>query len=95
MNEIEHRQEERRQAALKLWNDLETLMFNLYSRWLDEKEYEDINDYAAPIKPKVEAIGGTFIKMNKRPFGFDYRLNGVTYNIFINSRGYYEYNRIP
>lgn len=93
MEDIEKRQEERRQVALKLWNDLTDLMFNLYSRWQDEKEYENINDYAEPIKPKVEAIGGKFIRMNKRPFGFDYQLNGVTYKILVKSTGY-EYKRI-
>ena len=49
---------------------------NLYYRWLDEKEYEDINDYKNVI---VSAIGKalpnlqmTDIKATKRPFGITF-----------------------
>jgi hypothetical protein len=69
-------------------------MCNLYARWLDEREYEDIADYAAIVKPRVTEIGGTFVRMTKRPFGFVYTLDGITYTVTINMRGYkYTSNR--
>ncbi len=42
---------------------------NLYGRWLDEQEYEDIKDYGDVIK-KTLPEGLTMLKMTKRPFGF-------------------------
>ena len=41
-----------------------------WCRWMDEKEYEDINDYAVLFQKQVENKGGRFQKMTKRPFGF-------------------------
>lgn len=54
-------------------------MFNLYQRWQDEKEYEDIKDYGEVVRPMVEAQGATFLRMNKRPFGFKYILGEMTF----------------
>jgi hypothetical protein len=42
---------------------------NLYSRWLDEHEYEDINDYQLPLNPIAEKFGVKITKMTKKPFG--------------------------
>lgn len=53
------------------YNSIETTMTNLYGRWLDEKEHEDIKDYAKPIKLPV---GFKLIKMTKRPFGFHFSI---------------------
>ena len=52
-------------------------IFNLYDRWQDECEYEDIKDYAKPLENIVSRIIGEDIKltMTKRPFGFKFRSN--------------------
>ena len=61
----------------------------LYERWLDEKEYEDINDYAKPIKKALGMFTGVeSIATKKRPFGFTYQLEGATYQVFINNSKY-------
>lgn len=43
----------------------------LAARWQDESEYEDINEYAEAIKKRLPE-GYTFLKMKKRPFGFEF-----------------------
>ena len=52
-------------------------IFNLYDRWQDEHEYEDIKDYAKPLENIVSRIIAKDIKltMTKRPFGFKFRSN--------------------
>ena len=50
---------------------------NLYSRWQDEKQYEDINDYSKAreyfLKATVENV--QVMKPTKRPFGFVVRIH--------------------
>lgn len=53
---------------------------NLYERWQDEKDYEDITDYAAPIV-KLLPRGMKLVKMTNRPFGFVFTLAGNNYAI--------------
>jgi hypothetical protein len=72
----------------KFWRDNQEILENLYCRWQDEKEYEDIKDYGEVIRPKVEKIGGKFLKMLKRPFGYNFQLGGATYRIYVNSTTY-------
>jgi len=84
----------RKEVAAKFYKDMQGTMVDLAVRWQDEKEYEDINDYAKPIKPKVEAIGGEFIKMMKSPsFGFTFKLGIATYRIN-HGKTIYSYKRI-
>ena len=49
----------------------------LFSRWLDEHEYEDINEYAKAIVKAVKTANGEPIEMAdikpcKRPFGIKF-----------------------
>jgi hypothetical protein len=83
----------RKQTAAKLFTDLESLMAQLWARWQDEQQYEDINDYAKPLTGTVEAVGGKIVKMTKRPFGFHFTLGGATYAVTMSSREY-RYKRI-
>ena len=57
--------------------NFQDMIFNLYDRWQDEHEYEDIKDYAKPLENIVSRIIGKDIKltMTKRPFGFKFRSN--------------------
>jgi hypothetical protein len=66
---------------------------NLYARWQEEHEYEDIADYQAVIQPQVESMGATFSKMTKRPFGFVCQAEGKTYQFKVTTREY-AYKRI-
>lgn len=62
----------------------EQLMSNLYGRWQDEKEHEDINDYKAPIEKNLPS-GFVITKMNKRPFGFNFTVGtNAEYQLFMN-----------
>ena len=65
---------------------------NLYGRWLDEREYEDFADYEAVMKKAVGEIKGvTFVKGNKRPFGFTIQIVHddiwVDYKYALNAKG--------
>ena len=48
---------------------IEKTLCSLASRWRDEHAYEDIGDYAAVVRPMVEAKGAKLVAMRKRPFG--------------------------
>jgi len=58
----------------------------LYGRWLDEREYEDIKEYGQVVAPHMMKLGVKFKKMNKRPFGFTFEVDGRDYQITVNSR---------
>ena len=66
------------------------LASNLYGRWLDEKEYEEIDSYQAPFENAASEFGVEIIKMTKRPFGFHFSVDGRVYTLFVknNAVGY-------
>lgn len=86
-------EQERKETACKLYDLLQGLMLDLYARWLEESKYENVEDYSLPIKPFVVAAGGEFLKMNKRPFGFSYRLGDATYQVMVRQSNY-SYRRV-
>ncbi len=60
---------------------------NLYARWLDESQYEDINDYATVIKTLLPS-DFEMVKMTKRPFGFHFKIGtDAVYSFDCNLRG--------
>lgn len=61
-------------------------MYNLYCRWLDEREYEDFADYATAIKKNLSA-GIEFVKAHKRPFGLTFKADGAAINYSITADG--------
>ncbi len=61
-------------------------MANLYCRWQDEKEYEDIAEYAKAIEPAFAAHGAKMIKATKKPFGFVVEVDGGKFHYTVNSR---------
>lgn len=81
-------------AALDFYNAAEHTMGNLFSRWMDESQYEDINDYQKPLNPIAEKCGVKIVKMTKRPFGCIFAVDGKEFQLKINSKGYYEYRWI-
>ena len=71
-----------------IFYELEDLMEILFCRRLDEYEYEDIDDYAAPINAKLKKFGTIVNKMYSRPFGFTYTIHGETFRISITKYKY-------
>ena len=60
----------------------------LYSRWLDEREYEDFKDYASVIRKSVPA-GLRAVKVTKSPFGLTFTVDsepGNVYSMSVNSK---------
>lgn len=64
---------------------------NLWERWQDEKEYEDINEYGKVLFKKLTELhpnfGVTYVGANKRPFGIRVTIDGTTLNIFVKTQG--------
>lgn len=58
------------------------LLGNLWGRWQDEKEYEDINDYGKVIAEKFPE-GWTLLKSNKRPFGVTVKIEAEEWKISV------------
>ena len=68
---------------IKITESMEEILAYLYSRWVDEKEYEDFNDYTAKMKTNFDAAivvndanNAVFVKAQKRPFGFCFDFEG-------------------
>ena len=61
---------------------------DLYSRYQDEKNYEDFKDYETVMKKNLPETAG-FIKGTIRPFGFQMRPMGFFYTIqvYVTSKG--------
>lgn len=57
-------------------NGIGKLLSNLAERWADEHEYEDINEYKKVLEPKVKEFGVTIKDMVKKPFGFNFTIEG-------------------
>lgn len=84
---------ERKRIGLLLLNDqnFNSLLGRLCDRWSDEKLFENIDDYAAPLKKYTDPIGVSIVRMNKRPFGFNAKINGQQkiFTIFLKKKGNY------
>ena len=67
--------------------------FNLYDRWRDESEYEDINDYGKAIfntiKGQYPDYDLTLLSTTKRPFGVKIQIGERKVHIFLKLRGAY------
>lgn len=61
------------------------LLGNLWARWQDEKEYEDINEYGARIA-KDFPEGWKLIKSSKRPFGVVVQIEAEHWQISVTGR---------
>lgn len=68
-------------------------LYNLYDRWLDESEYEDINDYGKAIADimakEFPSYDIKLVQTTKRPFGVKVKMNGSTYSVWIKIKGCY------
>ena len=73
----------------ELWKNVNDnyadLFFNLWSRWQDEKEYEDIQDYLAVIQKYIPEA----YKITKRPFGVHCKCDDGNIHIQVKRNGNY------
>ena len=67
--------------------------YNLYDRWLDESEYEGINDYGKAIADimakEFPSYDIKLVQTTKRPFGVKVMINGSTYSVWVKIKGCY------
>lgn len=79
---------ENEKKILDFANKIEQLFFNLYERWQDEKEHEDINDYGARLAKELPE-GWAIVKMSKSPFGIKFTIGtDAEYMIYATSKAY-------
>ena len=74
--------------------EIGNLFFNLYDRWRDECEYEDINEYAKVIVDRIAKLFPQYnvklVKPSKRPFGVVISVNGeYTFRFYVKIKGRY------
>lgn len=65
---------------------------NGYSRWMDEKEYEDINDYGRVLADTIAKYTGKisrFVSATKRPFGVKVLSGGFKFHFAMKQKGGY------
>ena len=67
-------------------NSSSKILGNLYCRWQDEKDYEDINDYSLPLINVAKNHGIENLTMTKKPFGCKIQLNDKVFQVFHSSR---------
>jgi len=72
----------------KIWAAINTdktsnFIFNLYERWQDEKEYEDIADYLTAIQKSIPQA----YAITKRPFGIKCKGSDGNLHAFIKRSG--------
>ena len=71
-----------------IMNGMSGCLSGLYSRWQDEKQYEDFKDYSTVIKKKVESIiyhhcpSVKLEKVTKSPFGFIFTVDSLPSHVF-------------
>lgn len=66
---------------------------NLYDRWRDECEYEDINEYGRAlfntINKQYPKYGIKYVGVTKRPFGVKLQVGENNIHIFVKLSGSY------
>jgi hypothetical protein len=63
---------------------------NLWNRWQDEKEYEDINEYAKVLHGAINKIDECMLfKATKKPFGVKVYRAGQLIHFFMKKKGSY------
>ena len=67
--------------------------YNLYDRWRDESEYEDINEYGNVILKTITnnfpQYNITLVSSTKRPFGIKIDLDGDKFHIYVKMKSGY------
>ena len=64
--------------------------FNLYDRWRDESEYEDINEYGKVLHGAINKIDECMLfKATKKPFGVKVYRAGQLIHFYMKRKGSY------
>ena len=67
--------------------------YNLFDRWQDESEYEDINDYGKAIVSTINKnfpnYGATLVKATKEPFGVILQIGAAKFHVFVKLKNLY------
>lgn len=67
---------------------IEQLFMNMYDRWLDEKDHEDIKEYGDRLARELPE-GWKVEGMTKRPFGVKFSIGtDALYTIYLTSTAY-------
>jgi len=65
---------------------------NLYLRWLDERDYEDINEYGkvlfGAVTKEMPMAEVEYVKASKRPFGIRVMMDGREWYICIKTNSF-------
>lgn len=73
----------------ELWKNVNDnhadMLFNLWSRWQDEKDYEDIQDYLIVIQNHIPEA----CKITKRPFGVHCKCDDGIVHVQVKTQGNY------
>ena len=76
-----------------LFNAMADKLVYLYSRWLDEKEYEPWADYMKAMRENFDKAkkehkisNAEFVHSHKRPFGFTFDFEGWQIKMTTNSK---------
>lgn len=63
---------------------------NLWERWQDEKDYEDINEYGKVLHGAINEIGECMLfKATKKPFGVKVYRAGQLIHFYMKRKGSY------
>jgi hypothetical protein len=85
--------EENKQRINDLVTNLEEVFSNLYSRWLDEHQYENIEEYQKVLTHHLPE-GFRIDKMSKRPFGFYFNIGTEASYLFYSKSNCIGWKRI-
>lgn len=77
----------------KMVEALQEKMIYLRDRWVDESEYEEINDYASHIMGLLPD-GFVLTKMTKKPFGFYFTIGTEAVYHYIVTSKFIEWKRV-
>lgn len=82
-------------AAFKIYTAMQETMTYLYSRWQDERAYEDFDQYATVAKNALQKAdeSAVFVAMKRRPFSVTFDVDGKTYIIWVTATAY-QYKRV-
>jgi hypothetical protein len=83
---------EQREIANKVYQDIRWHLNNALKSW-DKDPSQDVQTFSAQLKPVVEASGGTFLKMIKRPFGFTFKVGALKVQVML-TPAHYSYKTI-
>ena len=76
-------------TALNFFNVALDRMGYLASRWMDESQYEDINDYKQNLQKFIDdnKLGVVVTKMFKHPFGCEFTVDGQRFRYTVRANG--------